>query len=92
MMEQHGLAVTPLAGADRLAARLEAIVVSDESFLYYAKQWRVLRRHRARLRDSASRYPLIVDFRDVRVVLESPDDVDRLTANIRAKLKEQWTS
>jgi len=77
---------------DRLDARLEAIIVSDESFLYYARQWRLLRHHRAQLRDMASRYPVIIDFRDVRVVLESPEEVDRLTANIRAKLKERWTS
>jgi hypothetical protein len=89
--KDQGLLVRSLSGLDRLAARLEAIVISDESFLYYARQWRELRKHRAQLRDMASRYPVIIDFWDVRVVLESPEDVDRLTANIRAKLKERWT-
>lgn len=92
MTKQQGLLVAPLPGRDRLAARLEAIVISDDSFLYYARQWRLLRRHRAQLRDMASRYPVIVDFRDVRIVLEGPDEVDRLTSNIRGKLKERWTS
>jgi len=91
-MNDRGLLVRSLAGLDRLDARLEAIVVSGDSFLYYALQWRLLRKHRAQLHDMASRYPLIIDFRDIRVVLESPEDVDRLTANIRGKLKERWTS
>lgn len=91
-MTKQSLSVRSLSGFDRLDARLEAIVISEESFLYYARQWRLLRHHRAQLRDMASRYPVIVDFRDVRVVLEKPDEVDRLTANIRGKLKELWTS
>lgn len=91
-MTKQALSVRSLSGLDRLDARMEAIVISDESFLYFARQWRLLRKHRKQIRDMASRYPVIVDFRDVRLVLEGPDDVDRLTANIRGKLKELWTS
>ena len=89
--KDQGLLVRSLSGLDRLDARLAAIVISDESFLYYARQWRLLRKHHEQLRDMASRYPLIIDLWDVRVVLECPEHVDRLTKHIRAKLKERWT-
>jgi len=38
----------------------------------------------------ASKYPLIISFGELRVVLEHPDQVDRLIADLRAKLKAWW--
>jgi hypothetical protein len=84
--------VTPLSGYDRLSARLAVLVVTEANFLTCARTWRSLRKHRARLRDMAARYPLIIEFADLRFVLEAPDEVDRLTADVRAKLKECWVS
>ncbi len=68
------------------------LVVTDVNFLLYARTWRSLRRNRVRLRKMATRYPLIIEFAELRFVLESPDEVDSLTAAIRAKLKERWLS
>lgn len=87
----ENVTVLPLHGVDRLSARLEVLIISDENFLYYVRQWRSLRLHRPQICDMASRYPLIVDFREVRLVLDSPEEVDRLIANLQAKLKAHWS-
>lgn len=76
--------------SDRLKERFALLVVSDATFLYYARQWRTLRKHRAKLRKMAGWYPLIIDFEEVRVVCEHPHEVDQLTNDLRAKLVRAW--
>lgn len=68
------------------------LVVTDVNFLLYARTWRSLRRSRVQLRKMAARYPLIIEFADLRFVLVGSDEVDGLTAALREKLKERWLS
>jgi hypothetical protein len=93
---KHGCTAIPGESApvisDRLRERFALLVVSDATFLYYARQWRTLRKHRTMLREMAQRYPLIVDFAEVRVVCERADEVDQLTNDLRSKLVRVWVS
>jgi hypothetical protein len=93
---KHGCTADPSAAppvvSERLKARFALLVVSDASFLYYARQWRALRKHRQRLREAAREYPLVIDFTDARVVCERPEEVDFLTHDLRTKLVRVWVS
>lgn len=78
------------ASSDRLTERLALLKVTDQTFPVCVRSWHSLRQHRAALRKMASKYPLIISFGELRVVLEHPDQVDRLIADLRAKLKAWW--
>jgi hypothetical protein len=73
-----------------LEERLSTLVITDENFLSNAKLWRELRKHRAHLKDLASRYPLMIDHQNVRYVLQGADEVDVLISDLRNKLKARW--
>jgi hypothetical protein len=87
-----GPPTAPPVVSDRLKERFALLVVSDTTFLYYSRQWRTLRKHRGKLREMARRFPLVIDFAEVRVVCEKPDEVDQLTNDLRAKLVRAWVS
>lgn len=87
---QRSISTTAPVSSDRLTPRLALLIVTDGEFLYYARQWRTLRKYRARLREMARQYPVFVDFKEVRVVLDCPEDVDRLTNDLRGKLTQCW--
>jgi len=71
-------------------SQLKNLVITEDKFLTWARQWRLLRLHRVTLHKATQQYPLSMTINESHVWLESPADVDRLILDLRGKLKALW--